>query len=178
MDTIDFQIDRINKFLKNHIFEVFTQPTHDENHSVTTNVKVKLTGVKEYYSFGEKKPYVEYTLYILKSNKESDMWSSIYSKVEGKDVRTTTTSKLYGNFRWIMDYKLSELLMVVGIDKPAICTRVINEVEELKFDEDLETPNFESIVREWFEKNPNKHNLNQNSKEKVIQKILSENHGQ
>lgn len=37
-----------------------------------------------------------------------------------------------------------------------------------------EKTDFETIVRNWFEKNTHKHNLNQKSKEKVIQKILSD----
>ena len=62
---IDFPIERINQFFANHIFEVYLQPTHDEDYSIPTNVKVKLTGVKGYISIGDKKPHVEYTLYIF-----------------------------------------------------------------------------------------------------------------
>jgi hypothetical protein len=34
--------------------------------------------------------------------------------------------------------------------------------------------NFETLVRNWFEKNPHKHGLNPEQKERVIQKIISE----
>ena len=34
----DFPIERINRFFDNHIFEVYLQPTHDEDYSIRTNV--------------------------------------------------------------------------------------------------------------------------------------------
>ena len=135
MNLIDFPIERINEFLKDHVFEVITQPTHDENHNVKTNVKVKLTGVKNYISIGESKPHVEYTLYILDGDKESNMWNSMYAKVYGTDVRLTTTTQVYYQLVWVMNQLLSNFLLYFGVNKNALCTRVINEVEPMKLNE-------------------------------------------
>jgi len=137
MNQIDFPIERINEFLENHIFEVYLRPTHDENYSVPTNVKVKLTGVKEYISIGDKKPFVQYTIYILPTNESSDTWSKLYGDVYGDDVTISTTSQKYANLRWVMKEKLSNFLQYFGVDKDVICTRVINEVKPKKMNESL-----------------------------------------
>lgn len=137
MNDIDFPIERINEFFNNHVFEVVTQPTHDDNHNVTTNVKVKLTGVKDYISIGEKTPHVEYTLYILDGDDESNMWNSLYAKVYGTDVQLTTTTQAYYQLVWVMNQKLSDFLRYFGVDKKAICTRVINKVKPFKLNESV-----------------------------------------
>ena len=139
MSFIDFPIERINEFFKSHVFEVYLQPTHDEDYTVPTNVKVKLTGVKEYYSIGDKKPHVEYTLYILPTNKASDSWSNMYGDLYGRDVSISTTSQEYANIRWIINSKLTDFLLYFGVEKPAICTRVVNEVKSEKLNEGVIT---------------------------------------
>jgi hypothetical protein len=137
MNDIDFPIERINQFFETHTFEVFLQPTHYEDFSIPTNVKVKLTGVKEYISIGDKKPFVQYTIYILPTNKTSDAWSILYRDIYGKDVDINTTSQEYANLRWVMNDKLSNLLQYFGVNKGAMCTKVINEVNEDKLNEGL-----------------------------------------
>lgn len=173
MDTIDFPIERINRFLSTHTFVVYLQPTHDEDYSIPTNVKVELTGVKDYISIGDKKPHIQYTLYILPTNKESDSWLRALGQVYGKVLDINTSSGYYPELRWVMNEKLSDFLMYLGVEKKVICTKVVNEL----VDEEIETkkPTFESLVREWFVKNPHKHTLNPNQKEKVIQKIINQN---
>lgn len=139
MNQIGFPIERINQFFDNHIFEVYLQPTHDEDFSLPTNVKVKLTGVKEYISIGDKKPHVEYTAYILPTNENSDRWSSMYGQVYGNDVDINTSSMEYANLRWIISDKLTNFLKYFGVDMSAICTKVINEVRAMKLTEGVIT---------------------------------------
>jgi len=139
MNSINFPIERINQFFDNHIFEVYLQPTHDEDFTLPTNVKVKLTGVKEYISIGEKTPHVEYTAYILPTNENSDRWSAMYGQVYGNDININTSSMEYANLRWIMSDKLTNFLKYFGVDMPAICTRVVNEVRAMKLTEGVIT---------------------------------------
>lgn len=139
MNPINFPIERINQFFSDHIFEVYLQPTHDEDYSVPTNVKVKLTGVKDYISIGDKKPHVEYTLYILPTNETSDAWSNMYGQMYGNDVDITTSGQEYANLRWIISEKLTNFLKYFGVDMPAICTKVINEVRAKKLTEGIIT---------------------------------------
>ena len=130
MNTIDFPIERINKYLDNHIFEVYLQPTHDEDYSVPTNVKVKLTGVKDYITMGDKRPHVQYTITILPTNKESDAWNKAWGGMYGKELPINTSSNQYSELRWIVNEKLSDFLQYFGVDKKAICTKIINELAE------------------------------------------------
>lgn len=141
MEDIKPIIDRLNKFFENHTFEVVTQPTHDENHNITTNVKVEITGMKEYIRIGEPTQYIQYTLYILKTNEESDKWNSLFGSVYGFDVPISTTDNAYHQLRWVMDHKFEEFLRVFSINNPAICTRVINEIEPMKLNESIEQDN-------------------------------------
>jgi hypothetical protein len=139
MNPIDFPIERINQFFDNHIFEVYLQPTHDEDFTLPTNVKVKLTGVKDYISIGDKKPHVEYTAYILPTNENSDRWSVMYGQVYGNDIAINTSSMEYANLRWIISDKLTNFLKYFGVEMPAICTRVVNEVRAMKLTEGVIT---------------------------------------
>ena len=134
---IDFPIERINQFFANHIFEVYLQPMHDEDFTIPTNVKVKLTGVKDYISIGDKKPHVEYTLYILPTNETSDAFSNMYGDIYGRDVPIDTSGQEYANLRWVMNSKLENFLQYFGVNKNVICTKVINEVEPKKINESL-----------------------------------------
>lgn len=134
---IDFPIERINEFFDNHIFEVYLQPTHDEDYSVQTNVKVKLTGVKNYVSVGTKSPHVEYTIFILPTNKTSDTWNKMYSDMFGGDKVINTSSSEYSNLRFVMNDKLTNFLQYFGVDKRVMCTRVINEVTPDSMNESL-----------------------------------------
>lgn len=137
MSIIDFPIERINQFFANHIFEVYLQPTHDEDFTLPTNIKVKLTGVKDYLYIGEKKPHVEYTIYILPTNDNSDRWNKMFGDAYGNNILINTSSPEYANVRWIMNEKLTDFLQYFGVDKRAICTRVINEVTDNSMNESL-----------------------------------------
>jgi hypothetical protein len=145
---IDFPIERINRFFDNHIFEVYLQPTHDEDYSIRTNVKIKLTGVKDYISMGDKKPHVEYTIYILPTDETSDTWNNLYADIYGRNTSINTSSQEYANLRWIMNKKLEDFLQYFGVNKNVICTKVINEVEPKKMNESLITEaRYDNVVR-------------------------------
>ena len=145
---IDFPIERINRFFDNHIFEVYLQPTHDEDYSIRTNVKVKLTGVKDYISMGDKKPHVGYTIYILPTDETSDTWNNLYADIHGRNTSINTSSREYANLRWVMNKKLEDFLKYFGVNNDVICTKVINEVEPKKMNESLITEaRYDNVVR-------------------------------
>ena len=135
MEDIKPIIDRLNQFFQNHTFEVVVQPTHDENYNVKTNVKVEITGMKDYIRIGDWTTFIQYTLYVLKTDEISDKWYSLYANVYGTDVPIATTDNFYHQLRWVMDQKLEEFLKLFSINHPTICTRVINEVEPMKLNE-------------------------------------------
>ena len=147
MSVIDIPIEVINDYLSENPFQVKTFPTHDDN-PVTTEVKVKLTGVKNYISVGENKPHVEYTLFILPTNEESDTWARMYSEIYGSNAYITTTSNEYAQYRFVVNNLLSDLLKYFGVETPTICTRVINKVSMEKINESLITEDkYDSVVR-------------------------------
>jgi hypothetical protein len=132
MNELEFPIERLNKFFSNHIFEVYLQPTHDEDFTIPTNVKVELIGVKNYISYGNETPHIQYTLYILPTDEESDNWNTLWGKIYGKDTEISTTSNEYSTIRWIMNDKLQNFLKYFGVNEHVICTRVVNKVESKK----------------------------------------------
>jgi hypothetical protein len=151
MNEIDFPIERLNKFFSNHIFEVYLQPTHDKDYSIPTNVKIKLTGVKEYISMGNKKPFVQYTIYILPTNEKSDVLNGMWGSFYGKEKDINTSSSEYSELRWVLNDKIENLLKYFGVDKGAMCTKVINEVapkEKIKESIDKKELNF---VRKYLQ---------------------------
>jgi hypothetical protein len=132
MEDIKPIIDRLNKFFQNHTFEVVIQPTHDENYNFTTNVKVEITGMKDYIRVGDWTKFIEYTLYILETDEVSDKWNSLYGSIYGTDVKITTTSGEYYMITTSMNRKLDDFLEFFSIEFPTICTRVVNQIEPYK----------------------------------------------
>ena len=138
MKMIDFPIERINEFLKNHIFVVETSPYGDEN-TQKTNVKVKLTGVKDYYSTGDKHPHIEYTMFILPTSESSDVINSLWASIYGSDTPISTTDNIYYHYVHPMSSLLMNFLKVFSIESRVICTRVVNEAKSDKFNHLLPT---------------------------------------
>jgi hypothetical protein len=145
----DNVLDRVNKFFENHTFEVYYLFDSEGEPIAPTNVKIKLTGVKDYISMGDYKPFIMYTAFILPSNKKSDKFNSVLSAHFGRETEIQTfDSGAYGNFGWVMTKKLSELLKYFSLPD-AILTKVINEVEPMKLNENLIVEGrYDSIVRE------------------------------
>ena len=145
----DNVLDRANKFFENHTFEVYYLFDSEGEPIAPTNVKIKLTGVKDYISMGDYKPFITYTAYILQSNKKSDKFNSVLSAHFGRETEIQTfDSGAYGNFGWVMTKKLSELLKYFSLPD-AILTKVVNEVEPMKLNENLIVEGrYDSIVRE------------------------------
>jgi len=105
--VIDFPIERINRFLENHIFEV---PLHyDLLKDIKLPVKVKLTGMKNFISVGEWRPYIVYELHIVPGNKTQNFMASIYF---GKENMSEIPFEVNLKDRGIdsLIYNLSELL--------------------------------------------------------------------
>jgi hypothetical protein len=98
---------------------------------------------------GDYKPFIMYTAYILPSNKKSDKFNSVLSAHFGRETEIQTfDSGAYGNFGWVITKKLSELLKYFSLPD-AILTKVVNEVEPMKLNENLIVEGrYDSIVRE------------------------------
>jgi len=148
LDEIRQGIVSANKFLENHVFEMYYLADAEGNLEIPTNVKVKLTGMKHYLDMGESKPFVQFTAYILPTNKNSDKFNSILSAQLGRETEIKTfDNNAYLNFEWVMSKKLSELLKYFSLPN-AILTKVVNEVEPMKLNESLiKEARFDNAVR-------------------------------
>lgn len=148
LDEIRQGIISANKFLENHVFELYYLSDSEGNTEIPTNVKVKLTGMKHYIDMGTSKPHVQYTAYILPTNETSDKFNSVLSAHFGRETEIKTYDHMgYTNFAWVMNKKLSELLKYFSLPS-AILTKVVNEVEPMKLNESLiKEARFDNAVR-------------------------------
>jgi hypothetical protein len=123
MEPSDKLWNRINEFLENHIFQI------DSDYNFDTNFKIKLTGTKNYITIGQETKFIQYTLYILPSNKQSDLYFSMFKKHTGEEIDISTTSTIYEVIRYKIYKLLNRFLELFGVDEYVICTKVINLVE-------------------------------------------------
>jgi hypothetical protein len=130
-------IDRVNRFFENHTFEIYYLQDGDGEYPTPTNIKVEITGVREYISMGDKKDYVTLTLYILPSSELSDSHNSIMSGYFGRETKIETyDAGPYQNLVWVTQKKVDELLKYFSLPSSMI-TKVVNEVEPKKMNESL-----------------------------------------
>jgi hypothetical protein len=130
-------IDRVNRFFENHTFEIYYLQDGDGEYPTPTNIKVEITGVREYISMGDKKDYVTLTLYILPSSELSNSHNSIMSGYFGRETKIETyDAGPYQNLVWVTQNKVDELLKYFSLPSSMI-TKVVNEVEPKKMNESL-----------------------------------------
>ena len=123
MEPSDKLWDRINGFLENHTFQI------DSNHNFDTDFKIKLTGTKNYIVIGQETKFIEYTLYILPSNKQSDLYFELFKKYMGEEIDKPTTHRVFLEICYKTDKLLKSFLEMFGLNEYVICTKVINLVE-------------------------------------------------
>ena len=130
-------IDRVNRFFENHTFEIYYLQDGDGEYPTSTNIKVEITGIREYISMGDKKDFVTLTLYVLPSSELSDAHNSIMSGYFGRETKIETyDSGPYQNLVWVTQQKVDELLKYFSLPSSMI-TKVINKVEPRKMNESL-----------------------------------------
>jgi hypothetical protein len=129
MKLIDFPIERINKFLKNHTFTI-SDPLGFEIESMSLDVKVKLTGTKKYINVGRWTDYVEYTIYVISGSSDGIrifnlMWSS--NSGENTYIMNTSDVKYYRLTRLVNDY-LGDFLEYFDVKYHLFATKIVNEL--------------------------------------------------
>ena len=130
-------IDRVNRFFEGHTFEIYYLQDGDGEYPTPTNIKVEITGVREYISMGDKKDYVTLTLYILPSSELSDAHNSIMSGHFGRETKIETyDAGPYQNLVWVTQGKVDEILKYFSLPSSMV-TKIVNEVEPKKINESL-----------------------------------------
>lgn len=141
-------IDKVNKFLKNNTFEIYYHPNKDAEYATPTNIKVEITGIKNYKQQGEQMPFVTYTAYILPTNEISDGFNSILREYFGHEVEIKTyDSGPFQDLRWVLTHKMDDLMRYFSLPS-SMLTKVVNEVEANKLNESMITESrYDSVVR-------------------------------
>jgi hypothetical protein len=130
-------IDRVNRFFEGHTFEIYYLQDGDGEYPTPTNIKVEITGVREYISMGDKKDYVTLTLYILPSSELSDAHNSIMRFHFGREKKIETyDAGPYQNLVWVTQGKVDEILKYFSLPSSMV-TKIVNEVEPKKINESL-----------------------------------------
>ena len=130
-------IDRVNRFFENHTFEIFYLQDANGDYPVPTNIKVKITGIRNYISMGEDKDFVTITLFVLPSNELSDSHNTVMSSYFGPETKIETyDAGPYQNLVWVTQQKIDELLKYFSLPSSMI-TKVVNKVDSKKMNESL-----------------------------------------
>ena len=130
MAPIDFPIERLNKFLKDHSF-VIQDPFGDGlNDKMNLTVKVQLTGVKPMISVGEWKDFIEYTLFLedIDSQFGRGLFGHQFAALKTNDYKLSNTDTTFYLTTVKVNDVLRNFLKYWGIDKYVTCTRIVNNV--------------------------------------------------
>lgn len=130
-------IEKANKYFENNIFEIYYLTDMNWGYSTSTNIKVEITGIREYISMGNDTEFVTVTIYILPTNEKSDKLHYFYRNLYGHETKIETYySGPYQNLVWVVREKMNELLKYFSLPE-AMITKVVNEVESSEVNESL-----------------------------------------
>ena len=133
MNIIDFPIERINEFLRDHSF-VVTKPL-GEHVEIDCNltVKVKLTGIKPMISVGDWKDFIEYTLILedVDDNHLKSIYGYIFASVKTQDYIISNTDTKFYSITTQVNNLLRNFLIYFGVDNYVTCTRIIDKITNI-----------------------------------------------
>jgi hypothetical protein len=147
MEELDLPIERLNKFLDEHIFKVEDPVGETAPRDMYAVVKVQLTGTKEMYRAGDKMTYITYTTFIQPS---SPMMNTLTNMLmDGKKEKVIDNQDM--TF-YILNNRISEqlqrFLLYWGIENPVICTKVVNETSDNINESLIMEGKYDRIVRQ------------------------------
>ena len=130
MNQIDFPIEKINHFLKNHSFEIQSPFGSGMNHPITLTVKVELKGIKPMISVGEWTDFVEYTLFLEDVNSDfaSKLFNAQFESLKTNDYKITNTDTTFYLITSSVSTMLRTFLKYFEVDNHVTCTRIVNNL--------------------------------------------------
>ena len=147
MEELDLPIERLNKFLDEHIFKVEDPVGETAPRDMYAVVKVQLTGTKEMYRAGDKMTYITYTTFIQPSSPMMNTLTNIL--MDGKKEKVIDNQDM--TF-YILNNRISEqlqrFLLYWGIENPVICTKVVNETSDNINESLIMEGKYDRIVRQ------------------------------
>jgi hypothetical protein len=133
MKLIDFPIERLNEFFRDHSFEIQNPFGEGLNKEINVTVKVKLTGVKPMISVGEWKDFIEYTLFLEDVDNEFGrmMFGFQFDTLKTNDYKLSNTDTTFYLTTIKVNDILRNFLKYWGIDNYVTCTRIINNITNI-----------------------------------------------
>jgi hypothetical protein len=133
MTPIDFPIERLNEFLRDHSFIVQDPFGDGMNEKMNLTVKVQLTGVKPMISVGEWKDFIEYTLSLedIDSNFGRGLFGHQFAALKTHDYKLSNTDTTFYLTTVKVNDMLRNFLKYWGIDNYVTCTRIVNKVANI-----------------------------------------------
>jgi hypothetical protein len=145
MKLIDFPIERLNEFFRDHSFEIQNPFGEGLNKEINVTVKVKLTGVKPMISVGEWKDFIEYTLFLEDVDNEFGrmMFGFQFDALKTNDYKLSNTDTTFYLTTIKVNDILRNFLKYWGMDNYVTCTRIVNNIDNV-------TPKYmsESLIME------------------------------
>ncbi len=130
MTPIDFPIERLNEFFRDHSFKIQNPFGDGLNEEINVTVKVQLTGVKPMISVGEWKDFIEYTLFL--EDIDSDFGRGIFgyqfASLKTHDYKISNTDTTFYLTTVKVNDMLRNFLKYWGMDNYVTCTRIVNNV--------------------------------------------------
>jgi hypothetical protein len=128
MAPIDFPIERLNEFFRDHSFEIQNPFGDGINEKMNLTVKVQLTGIKPMISFGEWKDFIEYTLYLedIDSEYGRKLFGFQFTTLKTHDYKLSNTDTSFYSTTVKVNDMLRNFLKYWGIDNYVTCTRIVN----------------------------------------------------
>jgi hypothetical protein len=130
MTPIDFPIERLNEFFRDHSFKIQNPFGDGLNEEINVTVKVQLTGVKPMISVGEWRDFIEYTLFL--EDIDSDFGRGIFgyqfAALKTNDYKISNTDTTFYLTTVKVNDMLRNFLKYWGMDNYVTCTRIVNNV--------------------------------------------------
>jgi hypothetical protein len=133
MTLIDFPIERLNEFFRDHSF-VIQNPFGDGlNEKMNLTVKVQLTGVKPMISVGEWKDFIEYTLFLeeIDSSFGRKIFGNQFAVLKTHDYKISNTDTTFYSTTIKVNDILRNFLKYWGMDNYVTCRRIVNNLADV-----------------------------------------------
>jgi hypothetical protein len=131
MKFIDIPIERINRFLKNHSF-VVENPFSSAFGTVNLTLKVQLTGMKEMISVGEKRDFIQYTIFL--EDIDSDLGRKVinnqFNWLKTNDHSISNVDTTFYSITTKVNQLLRNFLTYLSVDNLVICNRIVNNLKD------------------------------------------------
>ena len=145
MESINFPIERINKFLETHNFTI-ESPYYSEE---VINYKIKLTGIRKLIVIGDWQDVIEYTLYLESAGRvSSEILNIIFERTGGNEMTLTTTDTTLYQVIMRVNGNLYNFLNFFNIENTLFCDKVVNNLKKEINESVINEGRYDGITRQ------------------------------